>query len=89
MEISILEKDKGKLEIEIIGGDHTLCNALRSELWNHNVDIAAYNVEHPLISNPTMMIQGTVDLEKKFVSASTSLRKLFKSLKEEFDKKIK
>ncbi|MBS3135010.1 DNA-directed RNA polymerase subunit L [Candidatus Woesearchaeota archaeon] len=89
MEISILEEGKGKLEIEIEGEDHTLCNALRNELWNHNVDIAAYNIEHPLVSNPTLMVHGTGDLRKKLVSASDSLRKMFKEIKDNFDKAAK
>lgn len=89
MEISILEEGKGKIEIEIEGEDHTLCNALRDELWNHDVEISAYNIEHPLISNPTLMVQGTGDLKKKLVSASNSLRKLFKEIKENFDKVVK
>ncbi len=89
MEISILEESKGKLEVEVIGEDHTLCNALRDEVWNHNIEISAYNVEHPLISNPTLMVQGTGDLKKKLVSASNSLRKLFKEVKENFDKVVK
>lgn len=89
MEISILEEGKGSLEIEIKGEDHTLCNVLRDELWNHKVEISAYNIEHPLVSEPTLMVQGTGDLKKKFVSASNSLRKLFKEIKDNFDKAVK
>ena len=89
MEISILEEGKGILEIEVKGEDHTICNALRNELWNHSVEISAYNVEHPLISEPTLMAQGTGDLKKKFVSASSSLRKVFKEMKDNFDKAVK
>ena len=89
MEINIQEESKGKLEIEIIGEDHTLCNVLRNELWNQDVEISAYNVEHPLISNPTVIVQGSGDLRKKFVSASDSLRKLFKEIKDNFDKAVK
>ena len=88
MEISILEESKGKLEIEITGEDHTLCNALRDELSNH-VENAAYNIEHPLISNPTMFVEGEGDLRKKFVSSTDSLRKLFKEVKDNFDKAVK
>ena len=89
MEINIIEESKGKLEIEIIGEDHTICNSLRDELWNHDVESAAYNIEHPLISNPTMLVEGNGDLRKKFVSATDSLRKLFKEIKDNFDKATK
>ncbi len=88
MEISILEESKGKLEIEITGEDHTLCNALRDEL-SGNFENAAYNIEHPLISNPTMLVEGEGDLRKKFVSSTDSLRKLFKEIKDNFDKAAK
>jgi len=89
MEISILEESKGKLEIEISGENHTLCNAIRDELFNHNIEIAAYNIEHPLISNPTMLVEGEGDLRKKVISSTDSLRKLFKEIKDNFDKAIK
>lgn len=89
MEISILEESKGKLEIEIIGEDHTLCNVLRDELCNHNVENVAYNIEHPLISNPTMLVEGEGDLRKKFIASTDSLRKLFKEIKDNFDKAAK
>lgn len=89
MEISVFNEEKGKIEFEIIGEDHTLLNALRNEMWNHDVDIAAYNIEHPLISNPTFFVQGSGDLRKKLASASGSLRKLFKEMKDSFDKEIK
>jgi len=89
MEISILEESKGRLEIEITGEDSTLCNALRDELWNHDVESAAYNIEHPLISNPTILVEGSGDLRKKLISSSDSLRKLFKEIKDNFDKAVK
>tara|TARA_Y100000034_G_C6852461_1_gene386881 strand:+ start:237 stop:506 length:270 start_codon:yes stop_codon:yes gene_type:complete len=89
MEISVLEEGKGKIEIEIEDEDHTLCNALRDELWNHNIEISAYNIEHPLVSNPTLMVHGAGDLRKKLVSSSNALRKLFKGIKESFDKVVK
>jgi len=89
MEISVLNEDKGKIEFEIVGEDHTLLNSLRNELWNQDVDVAAYNIEHPLISNPTLLVQGNGDLRKKIVAASDSLKKIFKEIKDNFDKETK
>ena len=34
MEIKILDDKKNKLVIEVKGADHTLCNALKTELFN-------------------------------------------------------
>ena len=89
MEISVLKEEKNKIEVEIVGEDHTLCNVIRDELWNQDVSIAAYNIEHPLISNPTILVEGSGDLRKKMVNASSSLRKLFKEVKDNFDKAAK
>ena len=62
MEIKVIEKEKNKLKLEIIGEDHTFCNALRKELWNDkDVQVAGYNIEHPLVSNPVL----TLETEKK------------------------
>lgn len=62
MKIKVLKKGKNKLKLEIIGEDHTFCNALRKELWNDNdVQVAGYNIEHPLVSNPVL----TLETEKK------------------------
>ncbi len=60
MEIKVLEKEKTKLKIEIIGEDHTFCNDLRKELWNDkDIQVAGYNIEHPLVSHPVMIIETT------------------------------
>jgi len=88
MEIAILNEDKENLELEIEGEDHTLCNALRSELWNQDVDLAAYKIEHPSVSEPVLFVSGK-NPRAKLIKASDSLKKLFKSLKDDFSKKAK
>ena len=61
MEIKILKEEKNKIEFEIIGEDHTLCNSIRNELWNQDtIDAAAYNIKHPLVSK----LQNLVVLAK-------------------------
>ena len=58
MEIVILEQTKNRLRIEVIGEDHTLCNALRKELWeDKDVEVAGYNMKHPLISEPEIIVE--------------------------------
>ena len=58
MEINILEDKKKKLVFELKGENHTLCNALREELWNDkDVTVAAYNIAHPLTGIPKFMIE--------------------------------
>lgn len=58
MEVKILEQSKNKLVIDVEGESHTLCNALRKELWeDSHIKAAAYNVKHPLIGVPTVIVE--------------------------------
>ena len=59
MEVTILEDKKKRLVFEIKGEDHTLCNALREELWNDkSVTVAAYNISHPMIGVPKFIVEA-------------------------------
>lgn len=65
------------MKIELIGEDHTFANALRNELWaNKSVRIAGYNIEHPLVSSPVLMINcdGKEDPKKILLKTVESLR---------------
>lgn len=78
MEVKILESDKNSIKVELIGEDHTFANALRKELWNNpNVKLAGYNVEHPLVSNPVLVVDGDgkQDPKKMLMKAVEDLRK--------------
>ena len=90
MEIKILEEDKNKVEFELIGEDHTLCNILRDELWKQdNTKISAYNIKHPLISNPVMLVETDKGSPRTLISnAVISLKKQIKELKDIFSKKL-
>jgi len=58
MELKVYENNKKRMVFELIGADHTLCNALKKELWNDScVRAAAYRVEHPLIRIPRFIIE--------------------------------
>lgn len=86
MEIKILKEEKNKIEFEIIGEDHTFCNAVRDELWNQeDVEISAYNIKHPLISNPVMLVEVSKgDPKKVLQNAVSSLKKKVKEIKDNF-----
>lgn len=71
MEIKVIEKEKNKLKIEIIGEDHTFCNSLRKELWNDDdVKVAGYNIEHPLVSHPVLTLETEKKDPKKVLEAA-------------------
>ncbi|MBI5871917.1 DNA-directed RNA polymerase subunit L [archaeon] len=58
METRVLEKTENKLKLEIIGKTHTLCNCLVHELWNDkNILVAGYQLEHPILSNATLIVE--------------------------------
>jgi DNA-directed RNA polymerase subunit L len=79
MELKVLEESKGTLRVEIIGEDHTLANALRKELWSDShVQIAGYDIEHPLVGNPVLVVEtdGKEDPKKALVAAAERLKKM-------------
>ena len=91
MKVSWITQEKNKLEFELIGEDHTFCNSLRKELWDyHDLNIAAYKIQHPLISNPVILVETTKSDPKKALQFSIdSLRKKTKAIKDIFSKAVK
>lgn len=92
MEIKILDDKKNKLIIEIKGADHTLCNVLKSELWNDkHVKIATYSIRHPQISIPQMIVETDGELSPKnaIMNAVQRLHKTNEKFKKEFSAAIR
>ena len=91
MEIKVLEQKKNKLIIELKGETHSFCNALKKELWNDkHIKAAGYNIEHPLVGVPQIIIETDgKDPKKALIDAAGRLKKSFDSLKTEFLKSIK
>jgi DNA-directed RNA polymerase subunit L len=66
MEINVLEDKPKKMIFELKGDGHTLCNALREELWNDKaITVSAYNISHPLVGVPKFIIETNGDKEPK------------------------
>lgn len=92
MEIKILDDKKNKLVIEIKGVDHTLCNILKTELWNDkHVKVAAYSIRHPQISIPQMIIEtdGDVSPKNALINATQRLHKVNEKFLKEFSSAIR
>lgn len=88
MEIKILEETNNKIKLEIKGEDHSLCNALRNELWHHrNTELAGYSIEHPLVSDPIIVVEAEKP-RKTLLKSTHSLAKKFKEL-QSLAKKLK
>jgi DNA-directed RNA polymerase subunit L len=58
MEARVLRESYTEMELELVGEDHTFCNALREALSSNDKVIAAsYRVEHPLLGNPKLYLK--------------------------------
>ena len=92
MEIKILDDKKNKIILEVKGADHTLCNALKSELWNDkHVKIATYSIRHPQISVPQVIVEtdGEESPRNALINAVQKLHKTNEKFKKEFLKEIR
>ena len=92
MEIKILDDKKNKMIAEIKGTDHTLCNAIKTELWNDkHVKIATYNIRHPQISVPQMIVEtdGEESPRNALMNAVERLHKTNAKFKKEFLKEVR
>jgi len=88
MEINIIEEDKKKMVFEIKGESHTLSNLLEKELWrDEDVKAAGYNVAHPLIGVPKMVVEtngkktareAVEDAAKRMKKQNADFQKAFK-----------
>ena len=85
--LNILEESENVVRIEIEGEDHTLLAPLTSKLLeNEQVDIATYNIQHTLRSNPVLYVKMKKgDPVEAVKSAVASLVSEF----EEFERKYK
>lgn len=78
MELKVHENTKKRMVFELIGADHTFCNALKKELWKDStVRAAAYKVDHPLIGVPTFVVEtnGQKDAKAVLKAAASKIKK--------------
>jgi len=87
-----LEESKNRIIVEIVGESHAFCNALRKELWeDKHVKIAAYNIEHPYVSNPKMIVEtdGQEKPKAALLKAAERIRDNSDKLKKMAEKELK
>ena len=92
MEIKILEESKNRLLFQLVGADHTFCNALKRGLIEvKGVEIATYAIEHPQVGIPKMLIEtkGAVTPKKALVKALDVLKDANKEFLTAFNKAAK
>jgi DNA-directed RNA polymerase subunit L len=91
MEINVIEKTKSKIIIEIKGEGHTLCNALKEELYNDPaVKAAGYFIEHPVVGVPKLVVETSGKAAvKAIVDAAKRLMKKNDNFLAAFNKEVK
>lgn len=92
MEINVLEESKNKLVVELKGEGHALCNALKTELWkNKKVKVSGYNISHPLVGIPKLIIETESggDPKKVLLEAIKNVKKDADAFLKSFSKKVK
>lgn len=91
MQIKVLNKTNNELKFEVEGEGHTICNLLEKVLLeDETVDMAGYNIPHPLISNPVVYIR-TKGSRKPEIALREAVQKILekeKEFKTEFTKAL-
>ena len=92
MKINILKRAGKELRIEVEGAGHGLCNLLQKKLMeDKSVDMAGYDVPHPLVSNPVIYVRmkGTVKPEEALKRAAETARETNEVFSKELEKALK
>ncbi len=79
------------MKIKIIGEGHTFCNALRKKLHSdERVETAAYNIEHPLITEPVVHLKTEENTSPKraLVRAADSLAEDYDEFGQKLEKAL-
>ena len=91
MKLTTVAKEKDMLQMEVDGEDHTFVNVLKEELYeDKNVISAAYMYEHPLVSNPKVIVRTKTGSPKKAMKdAAGRIGDQAKEFKTAFSKAVK
>lgn len=92
MKIKVLKKASNELNIEIEGEGHSFCNVLQKVLLeDETIEMAGYNIPHPLTSNPIIYVRttGTRKPESAIKEAVKKVRKRSKEFRKTFEKALK
>ncbi|MCJ7560785.1 DNA-directed RNA polymerase subunit L [Candidatus Bathyarchaeota archaeon] len=92
MKIKVLKKSGNELKIEIEGTGHGLCNLLQKKLLeDKSVDMAGYDIAHPLASNPVIYVRmkGAAKPEAALIRAAEKARETNETFGKELEKALK
>jgi DNA-directed RNA polymerase subunit L len=92
MKVNVLKKTSNELKIEVEGAGHTLCNLIQKKLLEEeHVDLAGYDVPHPLASSPVIYVRtnDNVKPEQVLRNALNKARDMNKEFSKELGKAFK
>jgi DNA-directed RNA polymerase subunit L len=92
LKVRVLKKEDNELKIEIEGTGHGLCNLLQKKLLeDEKVDLAGYDVPHPLASNPVIYVRMKDEAkpEEALLKAAENAREMNKAFSKELKKALK
>jgi DNA-directed RNA polymerase subunit L len=92
LKVKVLKKEGNELKIEVQGASHGLCNLLQKKLLeDENVDLAGYDVPHPLASSPVIYVRmkGNTKPEVALIKAAERARETNKAFSKELKKALK
>src|SRR4030043_1177626 len=91
LKINVLKKTDKELKIEIEGSGHGLCNLLQKKLLEErSVDMAGYDIPHPLASNPVIFVRtkGSAKPEEVLKKAAEKAREANEVFSKELEKAL-
>ena len=92
LKVNVIKKSGKELKIEIEGAGHGLCNLLQKRLLeDKNIDMAGYDIPHPLASNPIIYVRmkGSTKPEEALKKAAEKAQKSNQAFSEELQKALK
>ena len=92
MKVKVLKKTANELKIEVEGAEHGLCNLLQKKLLeDERVDLAGYDLPHPLASNPVIYVRmkGAAKPEKALIKAAEKAREANDAFSKALEKALK
>ncbi len=92
MKVKVLKKTSNELKLEVEDVGHTLCNLLQKRiLEEENVDMAGYDIPHPLASNAVIYLRTKDKTKPEGILKRTieRARSLNKEFSKEFEKALK
>lgn len=92
LNVKVLKKTENELKIEVEGAEHGICNLLQKKLLeDERVDLAGYDVPHPLASNPVIYVRtkGNLKPETALVIAAEKAREMNEAFRKALEKALK